>query len=158
MTSLWNSTAYAPIVNEAMKSFGLHLSKIGSLASLVCAIHCALTPIVLLSLPFILSHSSGEWNGILEMMLGENTEWLFLGGIGLLAGFGLLATYSVHRDKRPAFLSGIGVVVLLISRVWMDHQSPGEIALDVTGACVIAWAGLWNRRLCRCVGCHQHGP
>lgn len=139
-----------------MTSFGLHLSRIGALASLVCAIHCALTPIVLLSLPFILAHSSGEWNGILEMMFGERTEWLFLGAIGLLAGFGLLTTYSVHRDKRPACVSGIGVGLLLISRVWMDHQSPGEIALDITGASVIAWAGFWNRRLCRCVGCPQH--
>ncbi|WP_447963808.1 MerC domain-containing protein [Nitrospira sp. Ecomares 2.1] len=136
-----------------MKSLGLHLSKIGSLASLVCAIHCALTPIVLLSLPFILAHSSGEWNGILEMMFGERTEWLFFGTIGLLAGFGLLTTYSVHRDKRPACVSGIGVGLLLISRVWMDHQSLGEIALDITGASVIAWAGFWNRRLCRCIGC-----
>lgn len=146
--------ACAPTVNEAMKSFGLQLSRIGSLASLVCAIHCAFTPIVLLSLPFILAHSSGEWNGILEMMFGERTEWLFLGAIGLLAGFGLLTTYSVHRDKRPACVSVIGVGLLLISRVWMDHQSLGEIALDITGAGVIAWAGFWNRRLCRCVGCH----
>ncbi|MEX0829759.1 MAG: MerC domain-containing protein [Nitrospirales bacterium] len=139
-----------------MTSFGLRLSKIGSLASLVCAIHCALTPIALLSLPFILAHSSGEWHGIPGMVFGENTEWLFLGGIGLLAGFGLLATYPVHRDKRPAYVSGIGLGLLLISRVWMDHQSPGEIALDITGACVIAWAGFWNRRLCHCVGCHPH--
>ncbi|GJL69454.1 MAG: hypothetical protein NPIRA06_20890 [Nitrospirales bacterium] len=141
-----------------MKSIGLHLSRIGSLASLVCAVHCALTPIVLLSLPFILAHSSGEWNAILDMIFGERTEWLFLGGIGLLAGFGLLTTYSVHRDKRPACVSGIGVGLLLISRVWMDHQSLGEIALDITGASVIAWAGFWNRRLCLCVGCHQHEP
>ncbi|GJL61196.1 MAG: hypothetical protein NPIRA03_40530 [Nitrospirales bacterium] len=150
--------ACAPTVNEAMKSFGLQLSRIGSLASLVCAINCAFTPIVLLSLPFIFAHSSGEWIGILEMMFGERTEWLFLGAIGLLAGFGLLTTYSVHRDKRPAFVSVIGLGLLLISRVWMDHQSLGEIALDITGASLIAWAGFWNRRLCRCVGCHQHEP
>jgi hypothetical protein len=139
-----------------MKSLGLHLSKIGSFASLACAIHCALTPIVILALPLIFAHSSWERNGFLGMMLDEKAEWVFLGGMGLLAGFALLATYSIHCDKRPAYLSGLGLGLLFVSRVWMDHQSPGEIALDITGACVIAWAGFWNRRLCHCVGCHPH--
>ena len=34
-----------------MSTFGPKLSKAGSIASLVCAVHCAVTPLALLALP-----------------------------------------------------------------------------------------------------------
>ena len=139
-----------------MKTLGVTLSKAGSITSLICAIHCALTPLALLALPVMAAHSSGELDVILGAFLAKTTEWVFLGVIGLLAGFGLLATYPVHRDPRPAYLSGFGLLLLIMSHLWLGPESAGEIVLDVLGASLIAWAGFWNRRLCQCLGCHTH--
>ena len=139
-----------------MKTFGLTLSKAGSLASLICAVHCALTPFALLALPVIAAHSWGGLDVILGGFLAETTEWVFVGIISILAGFGLLATYPLHRDIRPAYLTAFGLMFLVIAHIWMVPSSWGEIALDVIGASLIAFAGFWNRRLCHCLGCHTH--
>ena len=136
-----------------MNSLANRLSQVGSYASLACAIQCALTPIVILALPFVTTHVSSEWNAFLSSILGETTEWLFLGAICLFGGFGLLTTYSIHQDKRPAYLSALGLSLLLFARLKMDHLSAGEIMMDVLGASLIAGAGFWNRRLCQCSGC-----
>ena len=139
-----------------MKTLGMTLSKAGSITSLICAVHCALTPFALLALPVIAAYSSGDLEMILGAFLAQTTEWVFLGVIGLLAGFGLLATYPVHRDARPAYLSGVGLLILIISHLWLVPESAGEIILDVSGASLIALAGFWNRRLCHGLGCHTH--
>ena len=137
-----------------MISLGYRLSQVGSYASLACAIQCALTPIVILALPFLTTYVSPEWNALLNSILGETTEWIFLGAICLFGGFGLLTTYSIHQDKRPAYLSAIGLSLLLFARLKMDHGSTGETMMDVLGASLIAGAGLWNRRLCHCSSCN----
>ena len=136
-----------------MNSLSNRLSQVGSYASLACAIHCALTPIVIVALPFLTTYLSTEWTAVLSMFLGEATEWFFLGMICLFGGFGLLTTYSIHQDKRPGYLSALGLFLLLLAKLTTDHLSTGEITLDVLGASLIAWAGFWNRRLCQCSSC-----
>ncbi len=147
-----------PIIEEPQRvsTFGPKLSKAGSIASLICAVHCAVTPLALLALPVIAAHSWDGLDGILGAFLAQTTEWVFVGVIALLAGFGLLATYPRHRDIRPALLTIIGLIVLVISHLWVEAGSGTEIFLDVFGASLIAWAGFWNRRLCHDLGCHTH--
>ena len=139
-----------------MKTFGATLSKAGSIASLVCAVHCALTPLAILALPVIAAHSWGGLDVILGGFLADTTEWFFVGVIAVLAGFGLLATYPLHRDIRPAIITAVGLFLLVVAHVWMIPSSLGEITCDVIGASLIAFAGFWNRRLCHCLGCHTH--
>jgi hypothetical protein len=55
-----------------INTLGPKLSKAGSIASLVCAVHCALTPLALLALPVIAVHS---WDGF-DGMLG--VFWVLL--------------------------------------------------------------------------------
>ena len=139
-----------------MSKLGIKLSKAGSITSLVCAVHCALTPLAILALPVIAAHSWDGLDGILGGFLAKTTEWVFVGVIGVLAGFGLLATYPLHRDVRPAILTIFGLFILTVSHLWVESGGTTEIALDVTGASVIAVAGFWNRRLCHQLGCHTH--
>lgn len=139
-----------------IKTLGPRLSKAGSIASLVCAVHCAVTPLALLALPVIAAHSWDGLDGIIGAFWADTTEWIFLGVIVLLAGFGLLATYPRHRDSRPALLTACGLVVLMTAHLLFESASGVEIVLDVTGATMIALAGFWNRRLCHHLGCHTH--
>ena len=139
-----------------MTKLGAKLSKAGSITSLICAVHCALTPLAILAPPVIAAHS---WDG-LDIMLGgllaQTTEWVFVGVIGVMAGFGLLATYPLHRDVRPTILTALGLGILTASHLWVEQGGLVEVTLDVLGASVIAVAGFWNRRLCHCLGCHTH--
>ena len=139
-----------------MSTFGPKLSKAGSIASLICAVHCALTPLAILALPVIAAHSWDGLDGVLGVFWAETTEWVFLAVITLLAGFGLLATYPRHRDIRPTILTVLGLFVFVVSHLWVESGSINEIVLDVLGASLIAWAGFWNRRLCHHLGCHTH--
>jgi amino acid permease len=139
-----------------INALGSKFSKAGSIASLVCAVHCALTPLALLALPVIAVHS---WDGLNEMLgafLAETTEWIFIGVIALLAGFGLLATYPHHRDSRPILITACGLSILLASHLWIESVGNQEVLWDVAGASMIAVAGFWNRRLCHHSGCHTH--
>jgi len=139
-----------------MSTLGPKLSKAGSIASLICAVHCAVTPLALLALPVIAAHSWDGLDGILGVFWAETTEWIFLGVIAILAGFGVLATYPRHWDFRPTILTVLGLFVLTVSHLWVEAGSGKEISLDVLGASLIAWAGFWNRRLCHHLGCHSH--
>ena len=152
----WNSRDCVHNVNKMIKTLGLRLSKAGSIASLICAVHCAVTPLALLALPVIAAHSWDGLDGILGAFWADTTEWMFLGVIALLAGFGLLATYPRHRDSRPALLTACGLVVLMTAHLLIESGGGVEIVLDVTGASMIALAGFWNRRLCHHLGCHTH--
>jgi len=139
-----------------MTKLGAKLSKAGSITSLICAVHCALTPLAILALPVIAAHSWDGLDGLLGGFLAQTTEWVFVGVIAVLAGFGLLATYPLHRDVRPAMLTILGLGILTASHLWVESGGPTEIFLDVLGASVIAVAGFWNRRLCHRLGCHSH--
>jgi len=137
-----------------MIATGMKLSRAGSIISLICAVHCALTPVALLALPFLAAHygiSSGAYGAVFS----PATEWVFLGVIIVVAGFGVLVTYPVHRDRRPAVLTVAGFLVLLFVRLYLETGSTVEIAGDLIGAASIACGGWINRVLCRCHGCHE---
>ncbi len=138
-----------------MKALGARLSRAGSLISLVCAVHCALTPVAVLALPLLAAQYGGALAGPFDAVFSHSAEWVFLGVIVVIAGFGVLVTYPVHGDRRPAVLTVVGFVMLLTVRVFVEQGSTAEITGDLIGASSIAWGGWVNRALCRCHGCHE---
>ena len=138
-----------------MSAFGVKLSKAGSMISLVCAVHCALTPVALLALPLLAAQYGGAFEEVFGVVFSHSFEWVFLGVIVVIAGFGVLATYPVHGDWRPALLTVAGLLLLLSVRLFIDPGTSGEIFGDLVGASSIAWGGLLNRSLCHCHGCHE---
>lgn len=138
-----------------MTNVGVRLSKAGSMISLVCAVHCALTPFALLALPLLAAQYGGAVEAGFGMVFSHSFEWVFLGVIVVIAGFGVLATYPVHGDGRPAILTMTGFLMLLSVRLFVEEGSTLEITGDLLGASIIAWGGFLNRSLCRCRACHE---
>lgn len=138
-----------------MSRLGVKLSKAGSTISLVCAVHCALTPLALLALPLLAAQHGGALEGLFGAVFSHSFEWVFLGVIVVIAGFGVLATYPVHGDRRPAMLTVVGFLILLSTRLFAVPGTSLEIAGDLVGASIIAWGGFLNRSLCHCHGCHE---
>lgn len=138
-----------------VKTLGASLSKAGSIISLVCAVHCALTPLVLLALPLLAAQYGGVTEGLFGQVFSHSAEWVFLGVIVVIAGFGVLVTYPVHQDSRPAILTVSGFLVLLSVRLFVEHGSIVEVTGDLIGASLIAWGGFVNRSSCRCHARHE---
>lgn len=144
----------ASVHGAGTSSLGVRLSTAGSIISLVCAVHCALTPLALLVLPLL----AAQYGGVLEAVVGSvfspSAEWVFWGVIVVVAGGGVLVTYPLHRDRRPATLTMAGFLALLLVRFVAGEGSSLELAGDLIGASFIAWGGFVNRSLCRCHPCH----
>ena len=137
-----------------MQTIGVALTKAGSIASFACVIHCALTPIAVLALPFFATLSWGGSDLFLSAMLAETTEWVFLALMIVLTGVSLLLTYPLHRNVRPMLVSAFGLALVILARVMTEHGVVNEVTLELTGASFITWAAVWNRRICSCLSCH----
>ena len=138
-----------------MTTLGARLSSAGSIISLMCAVHCALTPLALLALPLLAVQYGVAFESVMGSVFSPSAEWVFWGVIVVIAGGGVLVTYPVHRDRRPAMLTMAGFLTLLSVRLVVGEGSSLELAGDLIGASLIAWGGFVNRSLCRCHPCHE---
>ena len=137
-----------------MSSLGMRLSTAGSIISLACAVHCALTPLALLALPLLAAQYGGVFSAVVDSVFSDSTEWVILGVILVIGGGGVLVTYPVHRDRRPATLTMAGFLLLLSIRLVAGEGSSLELTGTLIGASLIAWGSFMNRSLCRCHPCH----
>jgi hypothetical protein len=122
--------------------FRINYDALGIAASLACAIHCAILPLVLTSLP----------------VLGIN----IIDNLGFELGMILLAMvigfYSLwhgyrrhHQSLIPSLLFGAGIILLFLKQAYHAHQ----LYFLVPAVALIVAAHLINYRLCRKVGeCH----
>ncbi|MCW3487673.1 MerC domain-containing protein [Chitinophaga nivalis] len=126
----------------------MNLDTLGIGASLLCAVHCALLPLVLTMLP------------LLGAALPEN-EWL---EYALLSGsfvIGCLALgrgyFRHHRRIRPLLLFSAGFVLLVCGHFIApaDGWEPLPIAI---GALMIIAAHLLNLRGCKQCAVHKGAP
>ena len=138
-----------------MSSLGVKLSTVGSIISLACAVHCALTPLALLVLPLLAAQYGGAFGAVVGSVFSDSAEWVFWGVIVVVAGGGVLVTYPIHRDRRPAMLTMAGFFILLAVRLFGEQDSSLEFTGDLIGASLVAWGGFVNRSLCRCHVCHE---
>ncbi|MYG39273.1 MAG: MerC domain-containing protein [Nitrospira sp. SB0677_bin_15] len=135
-------------------SLGVRLSTAGSIISLLCAVHCALTPLALLALPLLAAQYGGAFEAVVGSVFSPSAEWVFWGIVVVIAGGGVLVTYPLHRDRRPGTLTMAGFLTLLLVRFVAGEGSSLELAGDLIGVSFIAWGSFMNRSLCRCHPCH----
>jgi hypothetical protein len=128
---------------------GNRLDRIGAAASLACAVHCAVTPLIVGLLPLV----------GLSFLASEQAEWSLV-GLSLCVGiWSLLPSYArKHRHWRPLLIFASGAGLIIAVRLLAEEGSSLEAPAMVAGALLIACAHLINRRLCRgCADCHPAG-
>lgn len=118
--------------------------RLGIFLSSVCAIHCLVTPFLLLALP----------------LLGEffENEWIHKGMLLLVIPVALYAFLSGYKHHRQWYVLLVGAVgSILIGIAAFQHHDHTEVGhLDVTtlaGGIVLVTAHILNRRACLC---HKH--
>jgi hypothetical protein len=115
------------------------LDRIGAYGSILCAIHCALLPLVIAVLP---SLGVAAWLG----SGFEEAFVLFATGLGL---FSMLWGYRRHRAVQALSLMLPGLVVLWIGVLYQPlHQSVVPHAITMTlGGTLVGLAHMANLRL-----------
>jgi len=121
------------------------LDRAGMSASLACAVHCAVFPLVLAALPALgLAWLDAEW-----------VDWtmvLLAAGIALRAHRG---GFTMHRRCLPAGVAFIGLLTL-VTTICLLKGNASQHYIQASGAVVVASSHFLNRHLCRtCTVCKE---
>lgn len=114
----------------------------GICLSVICIVHCILTPILLLALPAM---QVFEW-------WHESLHITFAVIIPVLALAAFVPGYRLHRDKRVFKIAAVGfaLVISAITVPHILHIEWLEAVLSVFGSIFLVRAHLLNRHLCAC--------
>ncbi len=124
------------------------LDKAGATASFLCAIHCALMPLVVTLLPLL----------GLSFLASEPVEWGLLLLSAALGTLSLCLGFRAHRSRRVFAFLGIAVALLVMGRI-VEMRESGVFGpvLMVCGGLTMVAAHLFNRKLCAaCRSCNIH--
>jgi uncharacterized membrane protein YqgA involved in biofilm formation len=115
------------------------IDRFGAAGSLLCAVHCAVLPLLLAVLP-----SLG-----LSSLLGEGVEWATVVFVSVLGLFSLVWGYRRHRIFRALTLLLAGLALLWLGLLYPPlHQSTVPHAVVMTlGGTLVGLAHLVNLRL-----------
>ncbi len=128
-----------------------HLGKLdraGATASFLCAIHCALMPLVVTILPLL----------GLGFLSSEPVEWALLACSATLGSLSLCLGFRKHRKRRTFMVLAIALAIMVAGRVFHEHHFGiwGPV-LMVIGGLMMMGAHLLNHRLCHsCTTCSSH--
>lgn len=114
-----------------------------SLAPLVCAVHCAATPILIVVAP--------------ALAPGERTEMWLLGATVLLASGAIAAGVRRHGRIAPALPVVAGTFAWTASLLHLFHPVPEEVT-TVAATLVVAAGLTWNARVRCAAGAADEGP
>lgn len=118
--------------------------KIGILLSTLCAIHCLVTPLLVLTLPILGQAFEEEWVHLVMALFVVP-----VGGVAFWSGY-------KHHKKMKVFALGIMGLTLvggasLVSHSWVEFF--GHDLITIFGSTFLITAHILNRRACLC---HRH--
>ncbi len=116
--------------------------RLGLCLSLLCLIHCVLTPILLIAIPSL-------------VILEEHHEHEFLHQalfaiLPVLAIAAFIPGFRRHGDKRVFFWGFPGIAFLAVGVLVFDGQMGPQALFTIAGSLFLIRAHLLNRHLCAC--------
>ncbi len=122
------------------------LDRIGATASLTCAIHCAIMPLIITLLPLI----------GLSFLADERVEWGLLAVSATIGISSLCLGFREHGSRRALTVLSVGIALVTAGRILeTSHLGIWGVPAVVIGGVIIAGAHLLNRHLCQtCKTCH----
>ena len=123
----------------------MNLDKVGITASLICAIHCSLLPILVVIFPIF----------SLSLFATETFEWIFLLISLCLCIVSLCFGFKKHKSFKAFSFAGMGFALLVIARMFNDHHKHKEIEFDtfniilLVGGLLVATSHYINNLLCK---------
>jgi hypothetical protein len=124
------------------------LDRAGMSASLACAVHCAVLPLLLAALPAVgLAWLDSPW-----------VDWTMVVFAAVIALRAHCGGFTVHRRCLPVAVAVAGLLVI-ITTICLFKGSASHHYVQASGAVVVASSHFLNRHLCRnCVTCSTTTP
>jgi MerC mercury resistance protein len=119
------------------------LDRAGMSASLACAVHCAVLPLLLAALPAIgLARLDSAW-----------VDWTMVVFAAVIALRAHRGGFTVHRHCLPVAVAVAGLLII-VTTICLLKGSASHHYIQASGAVVVASSHFLNRHLCRrCVSC-----
>ncbi len=119
---------------------------LGIITSVACAIHCAILPLLLTSLPLF---------GI-NIINNSFFEWSMIGIAFIVGSYALSHGYKRHhRNWKPLMIFSVGFIFLILKQIFYTH----EFFFLVPAVSCILYAHFLNYRYCgvsRTCSTHSH--
>jgi hypothetical protein len=113
------------------------LDWLGVGASMTCAVHCAVVPLLALALPAL----SASW-----LFSDQVAHWMIAGSTAV-ALLSLGSGFRLHAHAGPVILAGLGLGLLVAGELVEGDLIRG-VVLAFAGGLLLAGAHLFNRSLC----------
>jgi uncharacterized membrane protein HdeD (DUF308 family) len=125
------------------------LDKIGIYASLLCAIHCAIMPLIVVILPIL----------TISLFVTETVEWLLLISAFIVGISSLCLGFKKHKSKKVFPLLSAGFILILIGKIYHNHNFLYQFnylnLIMILGGILITFSHYINNKLCNsCKKCH----
>ncbi|HET9033801.1 MAG TPA: MerC domain-containing protein [Dokdonella sp.] len=120
------------------------IDRFGALASMLCAVHCALLPLLFGILPAL----------GLAFLADHAYEQIFVSFAIVLASISLLHGLRKHGSYRALLILVPGILLLVVGMlIGADHSNPWHATVVSIGGTLVALSHVINMRLT-----HVHGP
>jgi hypothetical protein len=119
--------------------------RLGISASLLCIVHCLLTPLIVLLMPLV-GHSlmHGWFHAVIIAVVVPVAAWALWNG------------YRLHRLKRVLWLGGFGIILICLAITVGARRYSYEVVLMTAAGLLLTAAHYVNLRVCR--GLHHPHP
>jgi MerC mercury resistance protein len=119
------------------------LDRLGMSASLACAVHCAVLPLLLAALPAIgLAWLDSAW-----------VDWTMVALAAVIALRAHRGGFRLHRSCMPSAVAVAGLLAI-VTTICLLKGSASHHYVQASGAVVVASSHFLNRHLCRnCKAC-----
>jgi hypothetical protein len=129
----------------------MDLDRLGIWSSVLCILHCLLTPLLVLTVPFLGNFLSESWIHILIALI-----------VFPVAVMALWRGYRLHQIKSTLYLGLVGLlfVVLAFTSGWYSGEMHRkvEVVMMILGGTFLTFAHYFNLRFCRThAHDHSHG-
>jgi len=122
--------------------------KLGITASLMCAVHCAAMPVLIVILPYI----------GLSLFLDSKFELFILLLSSLLATLSICFGFKKHNNKKLALMFSVGLLILLLGHFCHENNwTSNSYLISIIGGLIITMSHYFNSKLCSmCERCKVH--
>ena len=121
------------------------MKKAGVWASIICAVHCTLLPLLIIIIP-----TTGVY-----LFINETFEFVLLGLSLLFNIANLCFGYKQHKSNKAVAVLAVGLFVFVIGKLMHQHNHHNGIHFDlfnifmVAGGLLMALSSLINDKMCR---------
>ena len=127
------------------KVLGFDIDVVGASASFLCAVHCAMVPLIV---------TFGLLSGV-SFLADPLYDVIFIGSSIFLAGISLVNGYrNHHRSLRPLAIASLGFTLIAFGHLYLQNIL-GD-GMSVLGGFLVAMSHVLNYKECRtCKRCRS---